>query len=49
MILGDTIIERNKAFEQLICSYDNNIVRRGFTNILNLFHAFVWLNKAMSF
>jgi len=45
--LGDTIKERNKAFEQLICSYENNIVNKDFTNIKNLFHAFVWLNKTM--
>jgi len=46
MGLGDTIKERNKATEQLICFYDNNIVKRDFTNIMNLFHVFVWLNKA---
>jgi len=45
--LGDTIKERNKASEQLICSCGNNIVKRDFTNILNLFHVFVWLNKTM--
>ena len=49
MGLGDTIKERNKASEQLICSYDNNVVKKDFTNILNLFHAFVWLNKTMKF
>jgi len=47
MGLGDTMKEINKASEQLICSYENNIVNRDFTNIMNLFHAFVWLNKAM--
>jgi len=49
MGLGDTIKERNKASEQLIFSYDNNIVKRDFKNILNLFHAFIWLNKAQTF
>ena len=43
----DTIKKRNKASEQLICSCDNNIVKRDFPNIMNWFHAFVWLNKAM--
>jgi len=47
MGLGDTIRERNKAFEQLICSCENNIVNRDFTNNMNLLQAFVWLNKAM--
>jgi len=41
MGLGDTIKERNKTSKQLICSCENNIVKRDFTNILNLFHAFV--------
>jgi len=41
MGLRDTIKEKNKASEQLICSCDNNIVNRDFTNIMNLFHAFV--------
>jgi len=47
MGIGDIIKERNKTSEQLICSCDNNIVKRDFTHIMNLFHAFVWLNKAM--
>ena len=46
MGIDDTIIERNKTSEQLICSYENNIVKRDFTNILNLFHTFVWLKKS---
>ena len=41
MGLGDTIKERNKASEQLICSYENNIMNKDFTNIMNLFHVFV--------
>ena len=49
MGLGDTIKERNKAYGQLICSYDNNTVKIDFTNILNLFHVFLWFNKTMSF
>jgi len=44
---SDTIKERNKASEQLICSCENNLVNRDFKNIMNLFHAFVWLNKVM--
>ena len=47
MGLGDAIKERNKSFEQLICSYENNIVNRDFTNIMNLFHTFVLLDKAI--
>ena len=42
--------DTNKASKQLICSYDKNIVKRDFINIMNLFHAYVWLagqsNKA---
>jgi len=45
MGLGDTIKKRNKVTEQLNFSYDNNIVKRDFTNILNLFYTFLWLNK----
>jgi len=46
--LDDTIKKINKAYGQLICSYENNIVKKkDFTNIMNLIHAFVWLNKAM--
>jgi len=41
MDFGDVIKEINKAFEQLICFYNNKIVRRDFTNILNLFHVFL--------
>ena len=47
--LGDIIKERNKTSKQLICLCDNNIVKRDLTNILNLFNAFVWLNKTMKF
>ena len=43
----DTIKERNKASKQLICSCNKNIVKRDFTNIMNLFHAYVWLNEAI--
>ena len=49
MGIGDAIKEINKACEQLIYSSNNNIVKRDFTNILNLFDAFLWLNKTMSF
>jgi len=41
MGLGDTIKERNKASKQLICFCDNNIVKKDFTNIMNLFHVFI--------
>ena len=49
MGLGDTIKEINKVYEQLICSRDNNIVKRYFINIMNLFQTFIWLNKAINF
>ena len=45
MDLGDAI--KNKAFEQLIFSCNNNIMKRDSTNILNLFPTFLWLNKTM--
>jgi len=49
LILGYHWI-KNKASKQLICSCDKNIVKRDFTNTMNLFHAYVWLagqsNKA---
>jgi len=38
-----------KAAEQLICSYENNLVNRDFTNIMNLFRTFVWLDKVIKF
>jgi len=41
--------ERNKASRQLFFSFDNNIKKRNFTSIMNLFHVFVWLNKAIKF
>ena len=43
----DTIKERYKASKQLICSCKKNIVKRDFTNIMNLFYAYVWLDKAI--
>ena len=49
MGLGDIIKEINKISEQLIYYIDNTVVKRDFTNIPNLFHAFVWLNKTMKF
>jgi len=36
MDVGDVIKEINKTFELLICSCNNNIVKKDFTNILNL-------------
>jgi len=38
MSLGNVIKGINKVFEHLICSYNNNIMKRDFTNILNLFN-----------
>ena len=49
MGLGNVIKEINKVSDQLICSYNNIIMRRDFTNILNLFDIFLWLNKTKSF
>jgi len=47
MGLGDTIKERNKASKQLIFSYDNNIVKRKFTNIflIYLMPSCVWTKQ----
>jgi len=49
MGLGDVIKEINKAIEKLIFFYNNNIVKRDFSNIMNLFHVLLRLNKTMSF
>jgi len=38
MDLGDVIKEINIIFEQVICSSNNNIVKKDLKNILNLFH-----------
>jgi len=45
MGLGDAIKEINKASEQVICSCNNNIMKIDFTNIMNLFDTFLWLNN----
>jgi len=47
MGLGNVSKEINKASEQMICSYNNDIVEKNFTDILNLFHVFLWLNKTI--
>jgi len=41
------IKERNKESKQLICSCNTTIVKRDFTNIINIFHYYVWLNESM--
>jgi len=45
MGLGGAIKEINKTFKKLICYCNNNIVKRDFIDILNLFHVFLWLKK----
>ena len=49
MGLGDVIKEINKVSKHLICSSNNNIAKRDFTNVLNLFDVFLWLNKNNEF